>query len=47
MNDVLFNMIAVAATAGFLLGVVQGWLPIIMISLVMGCLLYWGLKRLP
>ena len=47
MNDVLFNVIALTATAGFLLGVVQGWLPMIMISIILAGLLYWGLKRLP
>lgn len=38
MDDLLFRILAVAATAGFLLGILSGWWP----ALVLGLLLAGG-----
>lgn len=47
MNDLLFNLIAITATTGFVLGVISGWLPLLAVSLILAGLLYWLVKKLP
>lgn len=41
MDSLLFNIIAFSATAGFILGIISGWLPLILVSLVLAGLFVW------
>ena len=41
MADFLFGVIAISATAGFVLGILSGWLPLILFSLVLAGLFVW------
>jgi len=47
MDDLLFNIIAVAAVAGFVLGIISGFWPALVISLVVVLLLMMLGNRLP
>jgi hypothetical protein len=46
MNDLLFNVIAIAATTGFLLGIISGWLPLILVSILLAGLVFWVLPKI-
>ncbi len=35
MDDALFHIIAIAATAGFILGILSGWLPLLLAGVVL------------
>jgi hypothetical protein len=41
MDNLLFNIIAIAAVAGFVLGILSGLLPLILVSLVLAGLFVW------
>ena len=41
MNDFIFGIIAIFATAGFVLGILSGWLPLIVLALVLAGLFVW------
>ncbi|MDF1813142.1 MAG: hypothetical protein P1V20_13170 [Verrucomicrobiales bacterium] len=46
MNELLFNIIAISATAGFVLGVISGWLPLLVVSIIIAGLLHYASRRL-
>jgi hypothetical protein len=46
MDDLLFNIIGVAATAGFVLGIISGVWPVLLTSSVVMLLLLWLAKSL-
>jgi hypothetical protein len=46
MDDLLFGVIAVAATAGFVLGILSGWLPLLVVSLLLACLFVWLTRKI-
>ena len=35
MDELLFRILSLAATAGFVLGLLQGWLPLLLLSLLL------------
>ncbi|MDF1658766.1 MAG: hypothetical protein P1U58_14220 [Verrucomicrobiales bacterium] len=41
MDDFLFHILALAATAGFILGIISGWLPLLLVSLLLAGLFIW------
>ena len=45
-DDLLFTIISVAATAGFVLGIISGVWPMLLTSLAVAVLLLWLAKRL-
>jgi hypothetical protein len=45
-DDLLFTIIAVAATAGFVLGIISGVWPVLLASLGVAVLLLWLAKSL-
>ena len=45
MDDLLFVIIAVSATAGFVLGILSGWLPLLLVSLVLAVLFVWLTRK--
>lgn len=46
MDDFLFRVLSVAATAGFLLGIVSGWWPVLLVSILLAGL-FVSLTRKP
>ena len=41
MNELLFKTIALTATGGFVLGIISGYLPLLVLSLLLAGLFYW------
>ena len=46
MSYYIFNTIAITATAGFVLGIISGYLPLIIISLLLAGLFYWLMTKI-
>ncbi len=46
MNDFLFGIIAIFATTGFVFGILSGWLPLIVLALVLAALFVWFSRKL-
>ena len=46
MSYYLFNTIAITATAGFVLGVISGYLPLIIVSIALAGLFYWLMTKI-
>lgn len=45
IDDLLFDIIAVSATVCFVLGLIQGLMPLIVTSVILIGLLYWLVKK--
>ena len=45
MDDLLFRILALAATAGFILGIISGWLPLLLVSLLLAGLFVWLTRK--
>ena len=45
MDDLLFRTLAVAATAGFLLGILSGWWPFLLVSALLAGLFVWLTRK--
>ncbi|MCG8601140.1 MAG: hypothetical protein MI807_13435 [Verrucomicrobiales bacterium] len=45
MDDFIFRILAVAATAGFLLGILSGWWPFLLVSALLAGLFVWLTRK--
>ena len=45
MDDLLFRILAVAATAGFLLGILSGWWPELVLGLLVAGIFVWLTRK--
>jgi len=45
MDDLLFRILAVAATAGFLIGILCGWWPFFLVSILLAGLFTWLTRK--
>ncbi|MGB0154568.1 MAG: hypothetical protein ACPGFB_11105 [Verrucomicrobiales bacterium] len=46
MDELLFRTLSLAATVGFVLGLLQGWLPLILLSLLLAGVFVWLARKL-
>lgn len=45
MDDILFQILALAATVGFILGILSGWLPLLVVCLLLAGLFLWLTRK--
>ncbi len=46
MDELLFRILSLAAAAGFVLGLLQGWLPLLLLSLLLAGVFVWLARKL-